>query len=35
MAPCKDFTLLRLFQGIHYEELNFPTLFFGQPQSNQ
>jgi hypothetical protein len=34
MASCKDFTLLGLFQDIHYEELNFSTLFFGQPQSN-
>ncbi len=35
MAPCKDFKLLGLFQDIHYEKLNFPTLFFGQPQNNQ
>jgi hypothetical protein len=35
MAPCKDFILLGLFQDINYEKLNFPTLFFGQPQSNQ
>jgi hypothetical protein len=31
----KDFKPLGLFQDIHYEELNFPMLFFGQPHSNQ
>jgi hypothetical protein len=35
MAPCKKNQLLGLFQDIHYKELNFPTLFFSQPQSNQ
>ncbi len=35
MAPSQDFKPLGLFQDPHCEELNFPTLFFGQPHSNQ
>jgi hypothetical protein len=35
VAPCLDFKPLGLFQDPHCEELNFPTLFFGQPCSNQ
>jgi hypothetical protein len=35
MAPCEDFKLLGFFQNIHCEELNFSTLFFGQPCSNR
>jgi hypothetical protein len=35
VAPGEDFKLLGLFWDIHCEELNFPTLFFGQPRSNQ
>ncbi len=35
MAPSQDFKPLDLFQDPHYEEVNFPTLFFGQPCSNQ
>jgi hypothetical protein len=33
MTPSEDFKALGLFQEIHCEELNFPTLFFGQPRS--
>ncbi len=35
MAPSQDFKPLGLFQDPHCEELNFPTLFLGQPHSNQ
>jgi hypothetical protein len=35
VAPCQDFKPLGHFQDPHCEELNFPTLFFGQPHSNQ
>jgi hypothetical protein len=35
VAPRKDFKPLGLFTDIHCEELNFLTLFFGQPCSNQ
>jgi hypothetical protein len=35
VAPSQDFKPLGLFQNPHCEELNFPTLFFGQPRSNQ
>jgi hypothetical protein len=35
VAPNEDLKLLGLFQDIHCEELNFPTLFFGQLCSNQ
>jgi hypothetical protein len=35
MAPCQDFKSLGLFQDPHCEKLNFPTLFLGQPHSNQ
>jgi hypothetical protein len=35
ITPGEDFKLLGLFQDIHCEELNFRTLIFGQPHSNQ
>jgi len=35
MASCQDFKALGFFQDPHCEELNFPTLFFGQPHNNQ
>jgi hypothetical protein len=35
MALGQDFKPLGLFQDLHCEELNSPTLFFGQPHSNQ
>jgi hypothetical protein len=35
MALGQYFKPLKLFQDPHCEELNFPTLFFGQPRSNQ
>jgi hypothetical protein len=35
MASCQDFKALGFFQDPHFEELNFPTLFFGQPHNNQ
>jgi len=35
MAPCQDFKSLGIFQDPHCEELNFLTLFFGQPCNNQ
>ncbi len=35
VALGQDFKSLGLFQDPHFEELNFPTLFFGQPCSNQ
>jgi hypothetical protein len=35
MALGQDFKPLGLFQDPHCKELNFPTLFFGQPCSNQ
>jgi hypothetical protein len=34
VAPSQDFKPLGLFQDPHCEEVNFPTLFFGQPCSN-
>jgi hypothetical protein len=35
MAPSQDVKPLGLFQDPHCEELNFLTLFFEQPRSNQ
>jgi hypothetical protein len=35
VAPSQDFKPSGLFQDPHFEELNFPTLFFRQPHSNQ
>jgi hypothetical protein len=35
VAPSEDFRPLGLFQNVHCEELNFPTLFFSQSHSNQ
>jgi hypothetical protein len=35
MALGQDFKPLGLFQDPYWEELNFPTLFFGEPDSNQ
>jgi hypothetical protein len=35
MALGQDFKPLGIFQNPHHEELNFLTLFFGQPCSNQ
>jgi hypothetical protein len=35
MVPSQYFKPLGLFQDPHCEELNFPTLFFGQFCSNQ
>jgi hypothetical protein len=35
MALGQDFKLFGVFQDPHCEELNFLTLFFGQPCSNQ
>jgi len=35
VAPSQNFKPLGLFQNPHCEELNFPTLFFRQPHSNQ
>jgi hypothetical protein len=35
VAPSQDFKPLGLFQDPHCEEVNFPTLFFGQPCNNQ
>jgi hypothetical protein len=35
VAPGQDFKPLGLFQDPHCEELDFPTLFFGQPRGNQ
>jgi len=35
VAPGQDFKPLGLFQDPHFEELNFPTLFFGQSLNNQ
>ncbi len=33
IAPSQDFHPLGLFRDNHLEELNFPTLFYGHPQS--
>jgi hypothetical protein len=35
VAPSQDFKPLGHFQDPYREELNFPTLFFGQLHSNQ
>ncbi len=35
VALGQNFKPLGLFQDPHCEKLNFPTLFFGQPHSNQ
>jgi hypothetical protein len=35
VAPSQGFKSLGFFQDPHCEELNFSTLFFGQPHSNQ
>jgi hypothetical protein len=32
IAPNQIFHLLNLFKNKHSKELNFPTLFYGQPQ---
>jgi len=31
IAPSQNFRPLGLFKDKYYEELNFPTLFYGQP----
>ncbi len=35
MAPCEDLKPLDFFQNINCEKLNFLTIFFSQPLSNQ